>query len=386
MRSTTLLKVFFANALLSPLIFSGCHNGFKVGKDSISSTSNTTASNPWSQATALPLSDSQQSNTTNRTTASCSIYVPATLSRDQELRAVVMSQGIVQFQVSINGSAFINLGSTNGTLTWTANLFDPGIYNLRFRGLLANNTTVSCDPAQKTVNIHASTSSSAPAPTPNPPAPDIPQNDNGIIDRNYAPLVGTNGAFKGFKEIYNPSNLPKVDLDPSFAPGEKCYQLSTRHWPEVLRTWASPRYRIFIPPGTKTFFMTALTYYDSTTVQALTMKLNAPPTATYEYVLANDPSSALGRTALENLFAGAEVHGYVGLNANVMPGFPGKGTGTDNSVRYTYKTPKGGWLYINHLRIIGGVSMLMNTAACVDITDYENWYRNARWDSDGNPL
>ncbi|NUN04891.1 MAG: hypothetical protein HUU57_03925 [Bdellovibrio sp.] len=132
--------------------------------------------------------------------------------------------------------------------------------------------------------------------------------------------------------------------------------------------------------------MTALTYYDATTIQALTMKLNSAPTATYEYVLANHPSSSLGRNALEQLFAGAEVHGYLGPNANVMPGFPGKGTGTDYSVRYIYKTPRGGWLYINHLQIIGGVSMLMTTNTCVDTVEYENWYRNAQWDSDGNPL
>lgn len=132
--------------------------------------------------------------------------------------------------------------------------------------------------------------------------------------------------------------------------------------------------------------MTALTYYDSTTVQALSMKLNSAPNASYETALANHPTDQLGRAALENLFAGNELTGYVGLNANIMPGFPGKGTGTDYSVRYSYKAPKGGWLYINHLRIIGGVSMLMNTSTCVDIADYENWYRNAQWDSDGNPL
>lgn len=394
-------KVFtrYSIGLALAAVLSGCLGGFKTVGETATKSSNF---NPWAQGTVTSSSFSDEANSAT-TTPTCSIYVPAVIGQDQELRIVVMSRGLAQFQVSVNGSEYIALPTTNGTISWAANLFDAGTYNLKFRGLLANNSNMTCDPENKTLTIYAVESSTptgptvptVPTPTPNPSPsptpsptnpPSQPSNSGATVDRNYTALVGINGAYRGFKDIYNPTNLTKMDIDPAFAPGEKCYHLSTRHGHEVLRSLSSTQYRFFIPPGTKSFTMIALTYYDSVTTQAITMKLNSAPTSNYEYVVANHQTSTLGRESLEQLFGGAEVFGIVGPNANVLPGFPGKGTGTDHSVRYLYKAPRAGWLYVNHLRVIGGVSMLLTTTTCVDPTDYENWYRNAQWDGDGNPL
>lgn len=234
--------------------------------------------------------------------------------------------------------------------------------------------------------------------TGNPPTTTPPTNPGTgtppVNNTGYVPLVGytangsaTDSAFRNFKQIYHPNNLMLTDLDSNFAPGVKCYVLQTRHLNQALMTASSAtRFRVFVPPGTKRFLMISQTYYDMTTRQALAIKMDSPPTSTYDQALtSNFPIYPNIGRSLEMMIGGQELRSYVGESGNAMPRVEG---GSDYSVtpKYIYQTPRGAWMYVNHLKVIGGIAMSIETRGCVDADVYRAWYNSAQWDADGNPI
>lgn len=173
-----------------------------------------------------------------------------------------------------------------------------------------------------------------------------------------------------------------MDMGSNGAPGEKCYLLRTRHGSNLQ---GIAKTRVYIPPGTKRFGVSTITYYDQVTSQAAAYRFERPPVSTYEIAGLNPEFwNADGKKNFEHIFNGKEFAGKNGPNANLMPSF-GTLSGNDYLNKYLFKTSRGGWLYINFIRMIGDAPLNMDTYTCVDPVDYENWYNGAQWDQDGNP-
>lgn len=315
----------------------------------------------------------------------CSVQAPSSIFQNQELSVFVNAQELSRVQISSDTNSFSDLTTMNGTNTFPANTYDVGTTSLHFRGVKADGAFIDCMPATLTIEIKP------PSSTP----PSSGDSSGGkSVHPDYVPLVGFahagsssdplyNSGFKNFKDVYKPQSSMLMDMASSGASGEKCYRISTRHSAEKL---TSNKLRVYLPPGTKTFYISVLTYYDLTTEQVASYRFNAPPISTIDKAgLDGSFWAADTKRNLEYIVGGREYVGKVGAGGNIMPSF-GTITGNDYLNHYIYKTPQGGWLYMNFLRIIGGKAYHMETRACVDPVTYENWYRSAKWDQDGNPL
>lgn len=389
-------------ALVLSLLFTNCTRDFKSTLDEVvpnqKSQDNSGTSNP--------------SADTPNSTAECSVTASSTSVNQYDPLSLNInsSSNIAKIEVSVNNSNYSNLGLTRGSYSWPAGYFPAGNYVLRFRAQTATGSFINCTPTTQTVNVyHLSisnptpnpqpTPSPTPSPTPAPqPSPSSGNNSssNYTIDRSYVALTGytANGGafdagFKNFKTIYHPDNMTLMDVAADFAPGVKCYNMQIRHHANSLRAASSTqKYRIYVPPGTKYFDMMTLTYWDQTTKQALAIKMNSAPQSTYSDALSNPnlpgDSMQLSRI-LENMFNGQEYRSYINEGGNALPRISG-GITYGGSAPYLYQTPRGGWIYVNQVKLIGDVAMNLEIRLCVDPAAYKSWYNSAQWDSDGNPL
>ncbi|NUN05266.1 MAG: hypothetical protein HUU57_05855 [Bdellovibrio sp.] len=365
------LKMIFSAALILPCII-GCQNGFK----DLDIQSGDSAGN-WTQGRVIESASDAASSSYQEDY--CALTVPDQFRRDEELRATASSQNIVRLQVSVNDGEFGDLPTVNGTMIWPGNSFEVATYHLRFRALKANGSVVACSPSSKMVTI---TPAQGPA-----PGGAAPVN----IDRNYLPLTGysangsaTDNGFKNFKTIYHPDNL-KNRMVYKLAPGVECHVIHTDHNATTLRMApASQKYRIFLPPGTMSVDIMTYTYWDTTTRQAMAVRMDAAPVSSYEETL-SQPIIPEGDRVLERLVNGEEFRSYVGESGNLLPRFGG-GTNYNGATPYVYRSPRGGWLYMNQVKLIGDVAMRIETRTCVDPEIYRAWYNSAQWDADGNPL
>ncbi len=392
-----LQRIITLACLLAVLpLYNACTGGFKALNES-------SVENPWSQGVPENTPASGSSDTSDSAaTPSCSVQMSTLVSRDSKFTVTVTSKNISRLQISVNNSEYINLSLTNGTISWAERSFEPGSYNLKFRGLTTKDSPVTCEPAVTTVTIYSNSPSiptipNTPTTPANPTTPTQPSTGGGnsSVDKNYVALTGftSNGSvsdsgFKNFKTIYHPDQLTFRDVDAGFAPGLKCYNMQVRHNSASLRASSIlQRYRVFIPPGTKSFDMTTMTYWDTTTKQAITLKLDSPPESTYEETLSHEnfPRSPNEMRFLEYLFNGQEFRSYVGEQGNVLPRVSG-GTNYSVTPQYLYQTSRGGWLYFNQIKLVGDVVMNIEIQMCVDPTAYKNWYNSAQWDTDVNPL
>lgn len=373
------------------LLFTNCTGGFKVSDEVVSQ-------NPWSQGSA----DTNTPQSDGSGTPSCSVTSSSsTIAKDEQFALNISSSNILKIELSVNHGDYISLGITNGTLSWPGGSFESGNYELQFRALAENGSYLDCDPANQTIRIYTP-AQSIPTLPPIPTTPSTgdsgsPNNGNGgssaNIDRNYIPLTGYTGngsamdsSFKNFKTIYHPDNLPLIDISAEFAPGVKCYNLTIRHHQNSLRMASSTqKYRIFIPPGTKFFDMMTLTYWDQTTRQAIAVKMDSPPQSSYEDVLNRSNLPADSSRILEAILNGQEIRAHVNEGGNVLPRISG-GTTYGGASPYIYQTNRGGWLYVNQVKLIGDVAMNLEIRMCVDPTAYKAWYNSASWDNEGNPL
>ncbi|NUN05712.1 MAG: hypothetical protein HUU57_08115 [Bdellovibrio sp.] len=387
-------RIFILAMLFAVLPFyNACTGGFKASTGGSSE-------NPWSQGVSETPPESGSPNTSAGTGApSCSVQMSTLVSQDSKFSVTATSQNISKLQISVNSSEYITLAATNGSITWAERSFPPGTYNLKFRGLTNKEASVICEPANTVVTIYSNTPTIPTAPTaptnPTTPTESSPGGGGAAVNTNYAALTGftsngsfTDSGFKNFNTIYHPDKLTLRDVDAGFAPGLKCYNMQVRHHSTSLRSSSiTQRYRVYIPPGTKSFDMTTMTYWDTTTKQALTLKLDSPPESTYEDALTHEnfPRSPNEMRFLEYLFNGQEFRSYVGEQGNVLPRVSG-GTNYSVTPQYLYQTSRGGWLYFNQIKLIGEVAMNIEIQLCVDPTVYKNWFATARWDSDGNPL
>lgn len=374
-------------ALILPCVI-GCQNGFK----SLDVQSGTSAGN-WTQGQVIDSTSDAASSVYQGDY--CTITAPDQFRRDEELRASAASQNIVRLQVSVNDGEFGDLPTMNGTMSWAGNSFEAAAYHLRFRGLKADGSALDCSPSSKVVTVtpasQVPTIPTAPSTPTIPTSPTPGGSSSANIDGNYIPLTGysangsaTDNGFKNFKTIYHPDNI-KNRMVYKLAPGVECHVIHTDHNATTLRMApASQKYRIFLPPGTMSFDITTYTYGDTTTRQAMAVRMDAAPVSSYEETL-SQPIFPEGDRVLERLVNGEEFRSYVGEGGNLLPRFGG-GTNYNGATPYVYRSPRGGWLYMNQLKLIGDVAMRIETRTCVDPEIYRAWYNSAQWDSDGNPL
>jgi len=387
--------------LIMAMLFSNCTGQLKSKIDESASGQKTQENT----GTNTPAADTPNSS-------SCAVSVSATsVNQLEPISLNVLSAGnISKIEFSVNNAAYSDLGLTRGSYSWPAGYFPTGNYVLRFRALTATSSFINCTPTTQTVNVyHLSISNPTPNPQPTPsptpspspapqpsPSPGNNSSSNYTIDRSYVALIGytANGSafdagFKNFKTIYHPDNMTLMDVAADFAPGVKCYNMQVRHHATSLRAASSTqKYRIYVPPGTKYFDMMTLTYWDQTTKQALAIKMNSAPQATYSEALnsPNLPGDSMQMSRiLENMFNGQEYRSYITEGGNALPRISG-GTTYGGATPYLYQTPRGGWIYVNQVKLIGDVAMNLEIRLCVDPTTYKNWYNSAQWDSDGNPL
>lgn len=199
------------------------------------------------------------------------------------------------------------------------------------------------------------------------------------------------GTYKNFKSIYHPDAIAangRLVNDPD-RPGKKMYLIAGKQ-PGTINgsTALVPKLKIFLPPGTHSLHVSIFAYYDAHTQQAASYRFGQLPVLPYEQV-GFSPSVIYDHTQtsniLKNLFLGHEwaARTSEGLNIIASPSAGGSIQGTSQNY---YQTPSGGWLYIHILRAAGNAVMGIDTQVGVEASAYEDWYRSAKWDSDGNPF
>lgn len=271
-------------------------------------------------------------------------------------------------EVSVNHDNYISLGTNYGELKWPGNTFEAGEYNLIFRGISSSGAIISCDPSSIKVTIQNQNSvpPSIPVPAPLPPSPNpVPApSPNPGSDRDkseYSSLVKT--GYSGYRDSYNPAT--KIVYEGSDA------LLTTSH--NDLRI---SKVKIFVPPGTRLFTASFLTYLGSEESKAAG-RFGEVPVSTAANVTAATMMRNTTHT-LERLMAGEELPFY-------SPGGSGN-LGISEPYQFdTFKASKGGYIYINVMSVPGGVIKTLQTRMTVDETCYRSWYANAKWDSQGNP-
>lgn len=251
--------------------------------------------------------------------------------------------------------------------------------------------------------------------SPNPPPattnPSPEAQDSAAFASQYKHLTGYSGqgseadpitnmlTFKHFREIYSPNRMKSLEWvqQSSDRPGKPSYIIQTRNndtyapAPSVL----VPKFRIYLPPGTTGVQVSIFAYYlDGIPFsQAATYRFGQEPILkfdqleAYESTVMNTYNSNSGRDCLKYLFSGVEWGSKTmeAVGINIVPGIGGGGSCQEGS-QNVYVSQKGGYLYANVLQAAGDRVQEIVTKVTVDQAVYDQWYKNAKWDADGNPL
>lgn len=181
---------------------------------------------------------------------------------------------------------------------------------------------------------------------------------------DYTALVGSSG-YTGFQQQNAPGSAA-VSGEPGVT------TVRTSHSGLSLS-----KVKIFVPPGTIRFKVSAITYRVDQDARAVA-RFGVTPTATYSDV-GRGTGVSDERKSLDRLLAGEELKFYAEPNAGVL---------TISGAESTAVTPSasGGYIYLNFLSLPGGELLSFQTYADVQTTCYANWYANASWDQAGNPV
>lgn len=174
----------------------------------------------------------------------------------------------------------------------------------------------------------------------------------------YVPLV--NQEFGNFKTAYGPAVLPAYGGN---------VLLRTKHDGLALE-----RFKIFLPPGTRSLGMT-YTSYRSEQPGQMSMRFKAAPQIEALQVVSSSMNDT--REALAELNKGRELTFYSPGNSGVISG--------PTAPNVPVRVDSGGFVYVN-VSHPGGSAISVGFHVEVDQSCYSNWFANARWDSNGNPL
>lgn len=174
----------------------------------------------------------------------------------------------------------------------------------------------------------------------------------------YVPLV--NQEFGNFKTAYGPAVLPAYGGN---------VLLRTKHDGLALE-----RFKIFLPPGTRSLGMT-YTSYRSEQPGQMSMRFKAAPQIEARQVVSSSMNDT--REALAELNKGRELTFYSPGNSGVISG--------PTAPNVPVRVDSGGYVYVN-VSHPGGSAISVGFHVEVDQSCYSNWFANARWDTNGNPL
>lgn len=284
--------------------------------------------------------------------ASCSVDLPSTLLTNQELQATITSNEIAKMQVRIEPSLdYVDLSKTNGVLQFPVNSFPAGNYLMYFRGLKLDGTSVACNPSHRNLVVSA-------------PATPSPNDPGSAINSNYYALN---------------SNVRGLDFKTAFSPDKVYYDGNLALLQSALGTANAvglSQIRLFIPPGTIQVGITTSAYLSDEDGR-VAVSFRALPRASYSDVTSTTSYSGVALlTAL--LEKKEELHFYApSRSGGIMLINPGADK--------ISPLQNGGWLYLNFLSIPGGTIYNIQTRVTVDKTCYQNWYKQASWDTEGNP-
>lgn len=184
---------------------------------------------------------------------------------------------------------------------------------------------------------------------------------------NYTALVGT-GSFVNFKTNYSPEAL-------NTNAASSVFTLRTRH-----SGLSQSRIKVFIPPGTK-IFRTSIVTYKVNQPAIAAVRFSLPPISLASDVVPNVNGSD-SRQTLEKLQQGQELKFY-------SPELSGLLVISTAEAGTAYQSSTGGYVYINFFNIPGGSFMTFDAQVEVEKTCYQSWYNSVNqsntWNSAGNP-
>ncbi len=139
------------------------------------------------------------------------------------------------------------------------------------------------------------------------------------------------------------------------------------------------KWRIWIPPGTRSLQATLYTYASPPESKVL-MRMHQPPVGGLADVTPENAAAVdLGNVLALLLLTGAEVPCYTPASAGAVKLSDGR---ADSPVVAT----TGAWLYINALQLPGQQIFMLDARVTADRAQYLAWYAGAVWDAEGNPM
>ncbi len=389
--------------VLGMLTSAACTQGFQLE----SSSNATSAISPWDKGQVSPLETILTSQTSG-----CSIGITDGMNRDEELRVQIYSQGLVQVQVSVGNSDFIDLGTVRGTLTWAGNSFPAGTYFLQFRGVLADGSVTPCDPASRTVTIYENVTTpvtnpvtptpETPTPTPEPVSPPVTQPVTPPISTGFTSLhqyslriarKPAEGSYDyefynyvGFKNQYNPDDAMTGcsigTLTGSCAfPWAEATTVGLSFTDRMIGYNVPKAFRFFVTAGTTDVRMAGYAQQRTAFVYAIRMgqapsRTAAVSAAEYSAIQANEHIDS----SYSRLANGEEI----------LVAHDGGGT-----VRFLSgkAISNGGWIYVRQLAISEGISGMQVGDTLYDIqlaivankADFIQHYRRLQFNAYGDP-
>ncbi len=373
---------------------SGCSQSFEIQADGLGNASSVSV---WGQGQLTPL-DMNSVNPLATTGTSCTIGVTDGMNRDEELRVQVYSEGIVQVQVSVSGSDFIDLGTVRGNLTWAGNSFPAGSYFLQFRGLRADGTTTPCNPASRTVTIYDNVPTPV-NPVTSPPVtqPVTPPISSGFTSLHQFSLriakKPNEGSYDyefynyvGFKNQYNPDDsmtgcsIGTIAGSCAF-PWAEATTVGLNFTDRMIGYNVPRTFRFYVTAGTADVRMAG--YAQQRTAFVYAIRMGQAPART-RAVTAVEYSSIQAREHIDSSYS------RLANGEEILVAHDGGGT-----VRFLsgQAVSNGGWIYVRQLAISEGISGMQVGDTLYDIqlavvankADFIQHYRRMKFDASGDP-
>lgn len=237
-----------------------------------------------------------------------------------------------------------------GTPNPVGPLTPPGVVGTPIGAPLPGDPMTPTTPASPPAPI------TGPAPVTPLPAPTTPNAGA------YTTLVGQ--GTQSYREVYAPTSA-------AMTPANGEVSLRTMHG-----NLEGNRLKLFVPPGTKRFSVSFVTY-NSPEPASASARFKQQPTGTAEDAR---PDTAVmdTRRTLSRLLNGEELQFY-------SPPSSGGLSIANSQSDDTFVGSEGGYIYIDLHSVPGGKILQLQTRLDVDEAAYRNWYQNAEWDAAGNP-
>ena len=138
------------------------------------------------------------------------------------------------------------------------------------------------------------------------------------------------------------------------------------------------KWRVWIPPGTRSLMATLFTKVNESDTKVL-LRMGEPPVGGHGDVTPESGAAVDLANVLSAMAQGAEIPCY-------SPAGAGNVKLSNGAIDSPPVTTVGQWLYINTLKVPGDLIFEIVTRIAVDKAAYLNWYASAIWDDYGNPV